>query len=193
MTLVLGWLIDDQFNQVDCVHRFGAHKPGPGGDRFDSVQRQLSTYFGQLTWNPTNDYDGECASPVNDGIPIRIFAKPTEISVGFLMYDDLQLNMLHSDHLMFQLSAVAENPHFSVKCDIYRFFSSLSLSCRTGYTGVRCDMYNLPQSLDILKSFTDGVIDTDMLSNVVEATARYTVNAALEEDVLAHWPMEDVP
>ncbi|KAG5450619.1 hypothetical protein CSKR_101781 [Clonorchis sinensis] len=79
------------------------------------------------------------------------------------------------------------------KCVYISVLETAACYCRTGYTGVRCDMYNLPQSLDILKSFTDGVIDTDMLSNVVEATARYTVNAALEEDVLAHWPMEDVP
>lgn len=79
------------------------------------------------------------------------------------------------------------------KCVYISVLETAACYCRTGYTGVRCDMYNLPQSLDILKSFTDGVIDTDMLSNVVEATARYTVNAALEEDILAHWPMDEMP
>ncbi|KAH8859374.1 EGF region [Schistosoma japonicum] len=72
--------------------------------------------------------------------------------------------------------------------------------CRTGYTGVRCDMFNLPQTLDILKSFREESIDINslhqptayILHNVIEATARYTVNAVLEERLLSTWE-DDTP
>ncbi|KAF6779780.1 hypothetical protein AHF37_00543 [Paragonimus kellicotti] len=81
------------------------------------------------------------------------------------------------------------------------FESNRQLRCRTGYTGVRCDMFNLPQTLDILKSFREEVIHVPSLRqpnavtlySVVEATARYTVNAVLEEDLLSHWQDDGAP
>ncbi|CAH8503409.1 hypothetical protein MS3_00006152 [Schistosoma haematobium] len=83
----------------------------------------------------------------------------------------------------------------AIKCVYISVLETAACYCRTGYTGVRCDMFNLPQTLDILKSFREESIDINslhqptayILHNVIEATARYTVNAVLEERLLSTW------
>ncbi|KAA3676889.1 uncharacterized protein DEA37_0012545 [Paragonimus westermani] len=89
----------------------------------------------------------------------------------------------------------------ALKCLYISVLETAACYCRTGYTGVRCDMFNLPQTLDILKSFREEVIHVPSLRqpnavtlySVVEATARYTVNAVLEEDLLSHWQDDGPP
>ncbi|KAF7257768.1 hypothetical protein EG68_05109 [Paragonimus skrjabini miyazakii] len=89
----------------------------------------------------------------------------------------------------------------ALKCLYISVLETAACYCRTGYTGVRCDMFNLPQTLDILKSFREEVIHVPSLRqpnavtlySVVEATARYTVNAVLEEDLLSHWQDDGAP
>ncbi|CAH8493821.1 unnamed protein product [Heterobilharzia americana] len=86
----------------------------------------------------------------------------------------------------------------AIKCVYISVLETAACYCRTGYTGVRCDMFNLPQTLDILKSFREESIDINslhqptayILHNVIEATARYTVNAVLEESLLSTWEDE---
>ncbi|CAH8837901.1 unnamed protein product [Trichobilharzia szidati] len=88
----------------------------------------------------------------------------------------------------------------AIKCVYISVLETAACYCRTGYTGVRCDMFNLPQTLDILKSFREESIDISslqqptayILHNVIEATARYTVNAVLEESLLSTWE-DDTP
>ncbi|KAK4469111.1 hypothetical protein MN116_006697 [Schistosoma mekongi] len=88
----------------------------------------------------------------------------------------------------------------AIKCVYINVLETAACYCRTGYTGVRCDMFNLPQTLDILKSFREESIDINslhqptayILHNVIEATARYTVNAVLEERLLSTWE-DDAP
>uniref|UniRef100_A0A5K4F1D8 EGF-like domain-containing protein n=2 Tax=Schistosoma mansoni TaxID=6183 RepID=A0A5K4F1D8_SCHMA len=88
----------------------------------------------------------------------------------------------------------------AIKCVYISVLETAACYCRTGYTGVRCDMFNLPQTLDILKSFREESIDINslhqptayILHNVIEATARYTVNAVLEERLLSTWE-DDAP
>ncbi|TPP60796.1 EGF region [Fasciola gigantica] len=83
----------------------------------------------------------------------------------------------------------------ALKCVYISVLETAACYCRTGYTGVRCDMFNLPQTLDILKSFKEEIIDVSSLRqtnavtlySVVEATARYTVNAVLEENLISEW------
>ncbi|VDP88968.1 unnamed protein product [Echinostoma caproni] len=67
----------------------------------------------------------------------------------------------------------------ALKCVYISVLETAACYCRTGYTGVRCDMFNLPQTLDILKSFKEEIIDVPSLHqtnaitlySVVEATA----------------------
>ncbi|BHF58318.1 hypothetical protein SprV_0100127000 [Sparganum proliferum] len=84
----------------------------------------------------------------------------------------------------------AEYCYNSISCMFVKVLEAAVCYCKPGYTGVRCDLYNLPQALDTLSQFQDGTVDIDRLNpgdsaklySVLEATARYTYNAIVEED-----------
>nr|VZI48397.1 unnamed protein product [Spirometra erinaceieuropaei] len=84
----------------------------------------------------------------------------------------------------------AEYCYNSISCMFVKVLEAAVCYCKPGYTGVRCDLYNLPQTLDTLSQFQDGTVDIDRLNpgdsaklySVLEATARYTYNAIVEEE-----------
>ncbi|VDK74421.1 unnamed protein product [Dibothriocephalus latus] len=73
----------------------------------------------------------------------------------------------------------AEYCYNSISCMFVKVLEAAVCYCKPGYTGVRCDLYNLPQTLDTLSQFQDGTVDIDHLNpgdsaklySVLEATA----------------------
>ncbi|VDL90598.1 unnamed protein product [Schistocephalus solidus] len=73
----------------------------------------------------------------------------------------------------------AEYCYNSISCMFVKVLEAAVCYCKPGYTGVRCDLYNLPQTLDTLSQFQEGTVDIDYLNpsdsaklySVLEATA----------------------
>ncbi|VDD84039.1 unnamed protein product [Mesocestoides corti] len=80
----------------------------------------------------------------------------------------------------------------SISCIYVSVLESAACSCMPGYTGLRCDLYDLSITLSTLSQFRATTIDIESLRpedsatmySVLDATARYTYTAfTIEEEV----------
>ncbi|KAM7539810.1 hypothetical protein Aperf_G00000022404 [Anoplocephala perfoliata] len=73
----------------------------------------------------------------------------------------------------------------SIACIYVSVLESAACACMPGYTGLRCDLYDLSITLATLSQFSTNTVDIEVLSpensakmySVLDATARYTYSA----------------
>ncbi|CDS39974.1 EGF region [Echinococcus multilocularis] len=78
----------------------------------------------------------------------------------------------------------------SISCIYVSVLESAACSCMPGYTGLRCDLYDLSITLATLSQFRTTTVDIEVLRpedsatmySVLDATARYTYSAFEIED-----------
>ncbi|KAL5111852.1 hypothetical protein TcWFU_003855 [Taenia crassiceps] len=78
----------------------------------------------------------------------------------------------------------------SISCIYVSVLESAACSCMPGYTGLRCDLYDLSITLATLSQFRTATVDIEVLRpedsatmySVLDATARYTYSAITIED-----------
>ncbi|VDN99879.1 unnamed protein product [Rodentolepis nana] len=79
----------------------------------------------------------------------------------------------------------------SIACIYVNVLESAACSCMPGYTGLRCDLYDLSITLATLSQFSTTTIDIEELEpedsakmySVLDATARYTYSAFTIDDM----------